>query len=194
MLILCLLLSADVDTVLPPPAAATTSGSSGAPFVPQTLAQATGGMPSMMTPTAFGAGQVVPPAMNLSRGALPVTGGTTLPLGGMGPVVGAVPVMNAFAGLQPSIPKVASVAPAIDLQRIRQVAEEIARSGVAALQSAQNQPTARQTMPFLFAGNAGNTEFMTALKSAVDRNRLAKAAAFPMQAPPNAFGGPSAFR
>lgn len=151
----------DVDSFVPPPVVAAAAAPSALPFVPQTLMGA-GILPSMVAPTAFG--NVAPP-INQMRSAFPIGN--------------APPVAQCAA----------PVSPVLDLQRIRQVAEDIARSGVAALQSAQNQPNAKQTMPFLFSGNPGYAEFMSALKSAVERNKLAKS----MQVP-NAFGGPSAFR
>jgi hypothetical protein len=171
---------ADVDSLVAPPTTAL-------PFVPQTLMGATGGAAA---PSAFGnaSSQMnVPRTSAASVPALASTAGAKMALNAP-----AAPLMNAFTGLQPTIVP-AAVTPAIDLSRIRQIAEDIARSGVAALQSAQNQPNARQVMPFLFPGNTGHTEFMAALKSAVERNKMAKASAFQMQAP-NAFGGPSAFR
>ena len=157
----------DVDSFVPPPAIGTTTSPS-TPFVPQSLPS------SLLAPSAFGAASIVGQQPRVANPTI-----ATVPLNASAP--------TALTGLHQVAPQV------LDIQRIRQVAEEIARSGVAALQSAQNQPNAKQTMPFLFNGNPGYTEFMSALKGAVERNKMAKANAFNMHAP-NAFGGPSAFR
>jgi hypothetical protein len=78
----------------------------------------------------------------------------------------------------------------VAVDKMRQLAETLARSGVQALAELQKKPESRFNWPFIFRESPEYQDFIRILKGAVERQKLVSSQAFHA---PSAFGLNSRF-